>query len=86
MVELTDLVDERAYRRLQVSHNANIRVDILADFRRIDVHVDDARFRSEVFEAAGYAVVEAHAQRDEQVGAVHGPIGVDVAVHTNHTE
>src|SRR5919202_481926 len=53
---------------------------------RIDVHVDDPRARREVLRPTDDAVVEAHAHADDQVGVLHGQIGLDGAVHAHHAK
>ena len=52
----------------QIANDTHIHTNVLVDLRRIDVHVDllgIARIRLQV---ARDAIVEAHAERDEQVG------------------
>ncbi len=53
---------------LHVAHDGQIGRAILADFRRIDIHVNHFGMRREGRQAPGDAVVEAHAQRDQQIG------------------
>ncbi len=58
----------------------------LAELGRVDVDVDDLRAWCERTDLAGDAVVEARAERDEQIGLLHrGDRGV-VAVHARHAE
>jgi hypothetical protein len=42
--------------------------DVLGDLRRVDVDVDELRPRRELAQLAGDPVVEAGADRDDQVG------------------
>ena len=49
-------------------------VRILADFGGIDIDVDDLGVRREGGEAAGDAIVEAHAEGDQQVGIRSSPM------------
>ena len=59
---------------------------VLVDLRRIDVDVDDLAVLGELADLAGHAVVEAHAERQQQVGLVDGVVGVDGAVHAEHVQ
>ena len=53
---------------LHVAHDGQVGRAVLADLGRIDIHVDHLGVRREGRQAAGDAVVEAHAQGDQQVG------------------
>ena len=61
-------------------------LDVLADLGRVDVYVDDLRLGREVFEAAGDAVVEAHADADEEVGLADRDVAPVHAVHAGQAE
>ena len=61
-------------------------VRILADLGRIDVHVNHLGVRSERGQPAGDAIVEAHAERDEQIGLGHAHVGRVAAVHAGHAD
>ena len=41
---------------------------------------------AELLHLAGHAVVEPHAQGEQQVGFVDGVVGIDAAVHAEHVE
>ena len=69
--------------RLDVAHDGHVHGHVLADLRRVDVDVDDARVRRVGADLAGDAVVEAHAQRDQQVGRLDGAVDVLPAVHAH---
>ncbi len=58
----------------------------LVDLRRIDVDVDDLAVLGELADLARDAVVEAHAEGQQQVGFVDGVVGVDGAVHAEHVQ
>src|SRR5262249_5618111 len=58
----------------------------LVDLRRVDVNVDDLAVFGEFADLAGDAVVEAHAQGQQQVGLVDGVVGVYGAVHAEHLQ
>ena len=60
--------------------------DVLRDLGRVDVDVDELGVRRELGELAGDAVVEAGADRDDQVGLVHRVVGGAGAVHAEHAE
>ena len=66
-----------------VAHDGDVDRDVLADLGRVDVDMDDARVRRIRADLAGHAVVEAHAQRDEQVGRLDGAVDVLPAVHAH---
>src|SRR5262249_58184031 len=69
-----------------VGHHGPVgRLD-LVDLRRVDVYVDDLAVLGELADLAGDAVVEAHAQGQEQVRVVDGVVGVDRAVHAEHVQ
>ena len=81
--------DERQQGRqnaLHVAHDRDLNRDVLADLGRVDVHVDDPRVRGERRHVARDAVVEAHAQGDQQVGRLDGAVDVLPAVHADPAE
>ncbi len=63
-----------------------MRGHVLADLGGVDVEVDELRVRGELVEFAGDAVVEAGADREDQVGFVHRVVGGAGAVHAEHAE
>ena len=71
---------------LEVADDRHVRRTVLADLRRVDVRVDDRRVRGEARELAGHAVVEAGAEREDQVGLLQRGHGRDRAVHAGHAE
>ena len=52
----------------------------------IDVDVNLARVRRIGFEVAGDAIVEAHAERDQQIGVLDRVVDRGCAVHPHHAE
>ena len=56
---------------LDVADDRDVGADVLGDLRRVDVDVDDLGVRRELGQLAGDPVVEAGADRDDQVGVVH---------------
>ena len=73
-------------RELHVAAHRDVGRLVLVQLRGVDVDVDDLAVLGELFELAGHAVVEPHAQGDQQVGFVDGVVGVDAAVHAEHVE
>ena len=71
---------------LHVAVDRNVREFVLVNLALIDVDVDDFAVLGELGQLAGHAVVEAHAERDEQVGIVDGVVAVDGAVHPEHVQ
>mmetsp|Transcript_1469 Transcript_1469/g.3532 ORF Transcript_1469/g.3532 Transcript_1469/m.3532 type:complete len:589 (+) Transcript_1469:609-2375(+) len=64
----------------------HVRVLVLADLRRVDVDVHNRRAIRKRLELAGDAVVEAHAERQQQISLIDGVVGVHGAVHAKHAE
>ena len=73
-------------RELHVAVDRDVGDLVLVDLRRVDVDVDDLAVLGELGELAGHAVVEAHAEGQQQVGLVDGVVGVDRAVHAEHVQ
>ena len=71
---------------LHVAHDGQVRRAILADFGRIDVDVNHFGMRREGGQAAGHAIVEAHAEGDQQIGVGHAHVGGVAAVHARHAD
>ncbi len=70
----------------QVAADREVGDLVLVDLRRIDVDVHDLAVLGELADLAGDAVVEAHAEGQQQVGFVDGVVGVDGAVHAEHLQ
>ena len=71
---------------LGVADDRDVRRHVLGDLGRIDVDVDELRARRELGELAGDAVVEARADRADQVGLVHRVVRRARAVHAQHPQ
>ena len=71
---------------LRVLLNAEHRLSELADLARVDVDVDDLGVRAELAELAGCAVVEASADREQQVAFAEHEVRVRRTVHAEHAE
>ena len=80
------LVDQRVERVAQVAVQGDVGGDDLAELGRVDVGVDDGRLAREAIGLAGDAVVEAHPQREDEVGALHRLVGGLETVHAEHAE
>ena len=78
--------DQRIERAAGVADHREVDGDDLVDRAAVDIDVDLLRFGREGIEAAGHAVVEARADRDDQVGAVHRHVRFERAVHPQHPE
>ena len=71
---------------LAVADDRDVDQPVLPDLGRVDVHVDDLGVGRERRQLAGDAVVEARAERDQQVGPLHRGDGRVVAVHAGHAQ
>ena len=71
---------------LDRAHDRDVGRAVLGNFRRVDVRVDDLGVRGEGLQDAGDAVIEARAERDQQVGLLQGGHGGDRAVHARHAD
>ena len=82
---LDDLV-QLAQGVLHVADDRQIGLLDLVDLRGVDVDVDDLRPAGELRDLAGHAIVEPHAQGQQQIGVVDRVVGVDAAVHAEHVQ
>ena len=71
---------------LDVAHDGQVGRAVLADFGRIDIHVNHFGMRRERRQAAGHAIVKAHAQSDQQIGVRHAHVGRVAAMHARHAD
>ena len=71
---------------LGVADDRDVSRHVLGDLGRVDVDVDELGPRGELAQLARDPVVEASADRDDQVGLVHGVVGRARAVHPEHPE
>ena len=72
--------------RPQVALHGDIGAHVLVQLRRIDVDVDFLRVLGVRGQLAGDAVVEAHAEREQQVRFLDGVVHPRLAVHPHHAE
>ncbi len=84
--EALDDLDQLLDDQTAVAHDRHVGPADLAQLGGIDVDVDDLRLGGEAGDLAGDAIVEAAAERDEQVGALHRGHGGVVAVHPRHAQ
>ena len=71
---------------LQIADERDVHLHVLVDLRRIDFDVDLLRVRRVVFQVAGHAIVEAHAEGEQQVGILNRVVHPRFAVHAHHAE
>ncbi len=71
---------------LEVPDDRHVGAPVLADLRRVDVRVHDGGVRGERRQLAGDPVVEACAERDDQVGLLQRCHGSDGPVHAGHAQ
>ena len=69
-----------------VAHNPHIDPDHLVDRGRINIDMNLLRFRAEIGNAAGDAVVKARADVQHQIAAMHGEVGLIKPVHPQHAQ
>ena len=77
---------DRLEERLHVGVDRDVGGLVLVDLRGVDVDVDDLAVLGELRELARHAVVEPHAEGQQQVGLADRDVRVDGAVHAEHAE
>ena len=85
-VECAQLACEVGEHLLERADHGDVRLAELSDLCGVDVEVDDRRARRERRELARHAVVEAGADRDEEVALVQAPVRPLRAVHAGPAE
>ncbi len=70
-----------AERVLHVAHDRQFHDLVLVDLRLVEVDVDDRPVLGELGDFARHAIVEPHADGEQQVGLVHRIVRVHGAVH-----
>src|SRR5207244_11483197 len=70
----------------RVAHDADIDRHVLADFRAVQIDVDDAGLPGEARRVAGDAVVESQPDADDHVGVLDCAVYVYFAVHAGHAQ
>ena len=84
--DLAGLLGELGKEQLEVADQRNGGGHQLGDLGRVDVQMDDLGLGGEGRELAGDAIVEAGAQRDDQVGVLDRVVGELGAVHAEHAQ
>ena len=77
---------QRRQRAAGIGDDGQLDRHVLVDAGRVDVDVDFPALGAEGVEPAGDAVVEAGADVQQHVAAVHGQVGLVSAVHAQHAE
>ncbi|MNC16608.1 hypothetical protein D3C75_644670 [compost metagenome] len=70
---------------LNISDNRNVRRHVFADFRRIDVDMNDFRFWREAIQLAGHTVIKPGTDVDQQIALLNSIIRCISSVHTGHS-
>ena len=70
----------------EVADEGYVDADVLVDLAGVDLDVDLLRVGRVAGEVAGDAVVEAHAEGEQQVGLLDGVVDPRLAVHAHHAE
>ena len=81
-----DLFDQYLKDVVDVTHDGYVHLHVLGDGRRIDVHVHDLGVRTELFDIARHAIIEARTNGNDQIGIVHAHIGLICPVHAQHAD
>ncbi len=69
---------------IQGTLQRDMRLAQFVHLRRVDIHMDDFGVRREGIEFSGHTVIEACADRNQQVARLHGQIGRFRTVHAQH--
>ena len=81
-----DLRQQVLEHREHIADEADVDAHVLVDLGRVDVDVDLLRVERVGLEIAGDAIVEAHAEREQQVGFLNRRVHPRFAVHAHHAE
>ena len=73
-------------RRPQIAGDRHVDADVLVELGAIDVDVDLPRVERVGLEVAGHAIVEPHAEREQQIGLLDRGVHPRLAVHPHHAE
>ena len=69
-----------------IAYQSGVHLDIFVDFGAVDFNMDFAGGAGVGAQVAGNAVVEAHADGDEEVGFLDGVVDPSFPVHAHHAE
>ncbi len=78
--------DEEFEDLFEVADEGDVGADGFVDIGGFDLDVDSLCVLGVVGEVAGDAVVEAHAEGEEEVGLLDGVVDPGLAVHAHHAE
>src|SRR5580700_9305199 len=85
-VRIHDVRNELFESFTSIADKSGVYLDVLVDFSAVDFDVNLASALRIGAQVAGDAVIEAHADGDEQVGLLNGVIDPSFAVHAHHAE
>jgi hypothetical protein len=71
-------------RVFHIAADGDVRRLVLVELGSVDVNVDDLAMLAELLHFSRHAIVEPHAQGDQEVGLVHGVVGVHRTMHAEH--
>ncbi|SCU83807.1 hypothetical protein CNECB9_4260011 [Cupriavidus necator] len=72
---------------LHVTDDWHRRLDALRNGRRVDINVDDLPVaRAEILHVADHAIIEARADRDQDIALLHRPVCFIGAMHPEHAQ
>ncbi|CAH2600075.1 protein of unknown function [Rhodovastum atsumiense] len=77
---------QRGQSAAGVGNDGDLDGNVLVDRGRVDVDVDLLRMRAEGVQPPGHPVVEARADRQHDIAAMHGEVGFIGAVHAQHAQ
>ena len=81
---------ERIIERMQdgraIPHERYRSPHDLVDGGRIDIDVHDLRARTELVQSTRDAIIESCSDTYDQVGVMHGKVGLEGAMHAQHAE
>jgi hypothetical protein len=86
MPRMPDAGEQPLEHFAKIADQGHVHVNVLVDLRAIDLDVDFLGFEGVGGEFAGYAIIEAHAQGDEQVRFLNGLVDPGFAVHPHHAQ
>ena len=86
VVRRLDLFSEDVKHTPRIAHDGHRRAHVLAHLSRVDVYVNDLRLGSEGADLACNAVIEPHADADDEVGLIDGPVVMGLAMHARHAQ
>ena len=77
---------QRFQHRAQIADESNVDADVLSDLGLVDIDVHLRRVRRVRLQVAGDAIVEPHAESEQQIRFLDGGVYPRLAVHAHHAE